>query len=242
MIGKRSSDSAAESLRQALQIAERDEQVLGVFDDFSFGPISTGGEVDRARWVKEVLGYCGWQEVVDETTQSLEVARSSDFRIIAWVSFNYVRSYAGFLWWLSQTEQLPCFVMNVPSSSLYYAEDITELLGSEESLTAKERARRVAQWRILQSEDAPLRIIVGDHLISAPLSEFDASLIAVATTDWQPMAKIVGRVLGNFIEEDVHQAEAFFLASRLADLVEAGVLERRGDMSQMRGCQLRLAS
>jgi hypothetical protein len=132
--------------------------------------------------------------------------------------------------------------MNVPSSSLYSAEDIAELLGSEESLTAKEWTRRAAQWRILQSEDAPLRIIVGDHLISAPLSEFDASLIAVATTDWQPMAKIVGRVLGNFMKEDVHQAGDFFLASRLADLVEAGVLERRGDMSQMRGCQLRLAS
>ena len=71
--------SAAGSLRQALDLAGRDEIVIGLFDDFSFGPISSSDPDVRARWVEDVLGF-SWGDVVVENAPFLAASRSAAAR------------------------------------------------------------------------------------------------------------------------------------------------------------------
>src|ERR1700677_3883014 len=90
---------AAGSLRQALELAGRDESVIGLFDNFSFGPIASGDPDVRARWVEDVLGF-EWGDVVVKPAPFLAASRSAG-RLNAWVSTREAASYAGYLWWLS---------------------------------------------------------------------------------------------------------------------------------------------
>jgi hypothetical protein len=85
--------SAAGSLKQALDLAGRDERVIGLCDDFSFGPISSDGPDVRAQWVEDVLGYTGWDEVIGESAAFLAESRSAD-RLRAWVSMREASTYA----------------------------------------------------------------------------------------------------------------------------------------------------
>jgi len=53
------------------------------------------------------------------------------------------------------------------------------------------------------------------------------------------MARIVGEALDASAEGDVYQVGDLVLTSRLIHLAKAGALEWRGELGQMRGCELR---
>jgi hypothetical protein len=108
--------SAAASLRQALDLAGRDEIVIALFDDFSFGPIASSDPDVRARGVEEVWGF-SWVDVVVENAPFL-AASSSAGRLNAWVSTREAATYAGYLWWLSSLENDACVVTDVPRLSI----------------------------------------------------------------------------------------------------------------------------
>jgi len=55
--------SGAASLRQALRSAGRDDDVVALMDDLSFGPIEPLDPSSRAKWVAETLGRDDWDEV-----------------------------------------------------------------------------------------------------------------------------------------------------------------------------------
>ncbi len=76
-------------------------------------------------------------------------------------------------------------------------------------------------------------------MASKPIDWFDDLLLGSATEQWHSMAMIVGKALVAAAEGDVYQVGDLVLASRPARLAEAGVLEWRGDLGQMRGCELR---
>ena len=61
-----------------------------------------------------------------------------------------------------------------------------------EPLPATKRRRYRDLWQRLRSENAPLRVIEGGELVSAPISYFDTRLMSYVTNDWQKVAMIVG--------------------------------------------------
>jgi len=61
------SPSAAGTLKKALSLADRPDEVLCLFDDFSFGPIATDAAEDRIQWVEEELGCTDWKEITDKS-------------------------------------------------------------------------------------------------------------------------------------------------------------------------------
>jgi hypothetical protein len=67
-------------------------------------------------------------------------------------------------------------------------------------------------------------------------------LIGLATREWQSMARIAAKLLTHFLETGIRQTGDLVLLSRLADLAEAGALERRGDLADIHRCELRLPS
>ena len=229
--------SAAASLRQALDLAGRDEIVIGLFDNFSFGPIASSDPDMRVRWVEDVLGY-RWDDVVVENAPFLAASRSAD-RLNAWVSTQEAASYAGYLWWLSSLESDACVVTDVPRLSSTVPDKLIPWLDRPVPLTSGELRHRQQQWRSLQAENSDLRVIAGADLVSKPIDWFDDLLLGSATEQWHSMALIVGKALVAAAEGDVYQVGDLVVASRLARLAEAGVLEWRGDLGQMRGCELR---
>jgi hypothetical protein len=91
----------------------------------------------------------------------------------------------------------------------------------------------------LQAESSALRVIAGADLVSRPIDWFDDLLLSAASGEWRSMALIVITALTDAAEGDIDQVGDLVLASRLIHLAEAGVLEWRGELGQMRGCELR---
>jgi Protein of unknown function len=92
-----------------------------------------------------------------------------------------------------------------------------------------ERRRYRELWRQLCSENAPLRVIDGDELVSAPISFFDSLLMSSVTDKWQKISMIFSWVTISYWKDDIDQVDDTFLATRMRALVESGHLEIRGE-------------
>lgn len=232
--------SARGSLEQALALAGSTDIAVAPYDYFSFGPIDTDDAEARDRWVEEVLGYSGWREALEDSLPVLTASAEARMPPIAWVSPNDARCVAGFLWWLSHQGDRDCLVLEVPNLSLLHPEELLAYLDKAQPLTAERRAEWLAIWAQLQAENAPLRVLSDQGLVSAPIDYFDAELLRNATPEWRRMALIVAYVLGEFHDTGRYQTCDLVLAARLATLAEDGELEWRGDLYTMRECSLRL--
>jgi hypothetical protein len=97
-----------------------------------------------------------------------------------------------------------------------------------EPLQATARDRYLDLWRQLRSENAPLRVLRGDRLVSAPISFFDSLLMSFVTEDWQRVARVVGRSLVSGMDDSLVTVDDILLRARVNALVESGRLEIRG--------------
>ncbi len=234
------SRSARGSLEQAFALTGRADIAVAPYDDLSFGPIASYDPETRDHWVEEMLGYAGWREISEDSLPVLTASTEMPGPPIVWISPDCAQSVAGFLWWLSHQGDRDCGILEIPKLHALHAEELLPHLEKAQRLAPARRAECLARWARLQAEDAPLRVIGEQGLASAPLDHFDAILLKQAKPEWQPMSLIVGTVLREFHDAGVHQAGDIVLSARLADLAEAGTLEWRGDLSTMRGCELRL--
>jgi hypothetical protein len=234
------SPSAAGALKQALLIAQRPDEVLCPFDDFSFGLIATDDAETRVRWLEDELRCTGWRDVTDSAVAFLAAFDSPIASVTAWISRRQTRSYAGYLWWLSHIGVATISVIEVPELSTMNPTQMVELLDRAVPLSTEDRKLHKARWEQLKIENAPLRVIDGEHLISAQIDHFDDSLLRYARPEWQKMAKIVAGTLVEFSGAGVYQASDVVLCARLVKLSESGRLEWRGDLTHMQRCELRL--
>lgn len=255
--------SGAGSLRQALANAGRDDQVISSFDHLGFGPINPPDLPLRSKWVENELGWTGWNDITPETEAFWREALSPGRRKVAWTSRRSTVEYAGFLEWLWRMEDAPCDVVDLsevkvsrnsgqdptPPSTLAISLGIipTDIIGQDklwslaEPLQAAARLRYGDLWQQLRSENAPLRVIEGTELVSAPISYFDTRLMSCATNDWQKVARIVGEILAAEMDDEVLQVGDLVLAARIDALVESGCLEIQGKSAlDMRDSQVRL--
>jgi hypothetical protein len=158
--------------------------------------------------------------------------------------------YAGFLEWVWQLGDAPCEVVDLsevkvscppehgpqpPRSAMSLAllhDDIirhNKLWDLAEPLRMTERHRYREFWQQLLSENAPLRVIDGDRLVSAPVSFFDSLLMSYVTDKWQKIAMVFSWVTISHWDDDIWQTNDTFLAARMRALVESGRLEIRSE-------------
>jgi Protein of unknown function/Domain of unknown function (DUF1835) len=253
--------SAAGELRRALAIAGRNDRVVCSFDDLSFGPINPPDADLRARWVAEEMGYAGWQDVVAKTTQFWSEALAPG-RKVAWMSRRTTLEYAGFLEWLWRLGDEPCDVVDLtdvmvvgrgqdgkptpPSLALSLAllpvNQILDngLIDRAQTLTPEARRQHRETWHRLRAENAALRVLNADGLVSAPVSFFDPLLLTCATSNWQSAARVVGEALAKELDDALLQTGDLLLIARVRTLVETGLLESRGDLLDIHRCEVRL--
>jgi hypothetical protein len=108
------------------------------------------------------------------------------------------------------------------------------------SAAAREDYRRL--WKQLRAENAPLRITRDGRLQSAPISAFDDLLLSCADERWLKTARVIGAAMGESWDKDGMQVGDLVLGARVRTLVELGHLDGRGDLSDWRHSEVRLAA
>jgi hypothetical protein len=97
-----------------------------------------------------------------------------------------------------------------------------------EPLQISQRHEYLGLWQRLRSENAPLQVIDGGRLVSAPISFFDGLLMSFVTDHWQKVARVVGPAMASPMDDWIIQTHDIFLSARVKALAESGSLEIRG--------------
>ena len=254
------SPSAADTLMQALKNAGRDDQVIACpttsASDRSILRSLQAGEMGRGRTRLERKATASSR---NQTGSGASRFRSNH-RLVAWLSRRSAIEYAGFLEWLWRLGERPCEVVDLTDLKVSHKTSASALgrlawpscplmkspstvcIDRAQILPATARSRYHALWAQLRAENAPLRVLSADALVSVPISFFDSLLMSFATDDWRKVAMIVGLALGSEIDNYVIQSSDIFLAARVNALVETGRLELRGRSAlEMRFSEVRLA-
>ena len=118
-------------------------------------------------------------------------------------------------------------------------EELAALFDSQRAMTGQEREDAAQQWRALQAESAPFRVVTPSGLMSAPEDVFDELLLNQATRDWRKVARVVGETMGNNMEP-YFQVGDMMLLRRVVALVKQGKLLAHGNPWIMRSCEVKL--
>jgi Protein of unknown function len=215
----------------------------------------------RGKWAEHELGWTGARIFAPRTQPFWDEALSPEPRKVAWLSRRCAMEYTGFLEWLWRLGDEPCEIIDLtdvllsfppkfgppfPTSlGLLSAKQIGDdrLLDQARDLPSAVRDQDRALWEKLRAENAALRVLRRDVLISAPISFFDSLLMSNVSGTLRKVSRVVGTTMGCEIDGDVCQSSDLFLASRISALVKAGRLEQQGRSAlDMRYCEVRLPS
>jgi hypothetical protein len=254
--------AAAAELRNALREAGREVRVVALFDNLAYGPINPPDPIARQNWIETQLGYRGFETIFAEAEVFWRQALVEQDRKIAWISRRSAPEYTGFLEWLWRLDDLPCEVVDLTDMSLpggrrgepptppqpmlslallasHHVLD-NGLIDRAEPLAPAARKHYRALWQRLRAENAPLRVLTADGLISAPITFLDSLLLSCASTNWQKTARVVGEALSKELDDMLLQAGDLVLFPRLRALVGGGLLEGRGDLFDVHQSYVRL--
>ena len=251
-------DTGAADLREALKTSGRDDAVVCLADNLSFGPIDPVDPEARRNWVEKELGFTGWpstpEQDGDNGWEDISVrahafwneSLSQRHRKIAWISRRSAMEYAGFLEWLWRLGDAPCEVVDLSEVKISYRPEHgpprrprlamldhnticnNDLWDLAEPLQMSARGRDLDLWRQLRSENAPLRVIDGDKLVSAPITFFDSLLLSHVKANWLKVARVVGEALTDQTMDRAFQTCDMVLAARINSFVKSGVVEFQG--------------
>jgi len=242
--------SGASILREALADVGRSDQTVSLSDCLSFGPIDPPDMTLRSKWVERELGRARWDSVNLDTDTFWHESLSPSRRKVVWLTRRSAMEYAGFLEWLWRMDDAPCEVVDLSefkisrrvergpprspvlavSLGMVSADTICreKLWDLAEPLQPVERKRYRSLWQQLRSENAPLRVIEGGELVSAPISFFDKRMMSYVTNDWQKVAMVVGQTLAAEMDDEVLQVGDVLLAARIDAMAASGLLEMQG--------------
>lgn len=246
------SPSGAGCLVQALRNAGRDDQVITSFDDLSFGPVNPPDPVLRNKWIEDELAQSGWIDASNAPERLWDEAPLTDNRKIAWLTRRSAMEYAGFLDWLWRLGDAPCEVVELSdvkvsgqpkhgspqpprlAISLGMLDHDTicheKLWDLAEPLQEAARQQYRDLWQQLRSENAPLRILDGGELVSAPISFFDSRLTSQMTDQWQNVRRVLGQALVSGTDDCIIECGDVFLLGRIVALVKSGRIELQGEL------------
>jgi len=240
----------------ALRDAGQAAHVTCHIDNLALGPIDPPDPQVRLNWFAQELGWTDYQRVWNSTEAFWREAVREPVRKVAWLSLRSAIEYTGFLEWLWRLDGAPCEVVDLTdmpvkrrcrafSLAQLSPEEIvaSHLWDNAAPLDEAARQRFCALWRQLRADNAPLRAVGADGLQSAPITFFDQQLLSFVSASWQKPSRIVAEVVSEWVEppmEPYFQAGDGILFARIFALVEAGVLEVRGDLTDIWQSEVRL--
>lgn len=255
--------SAAGSLRRALEIAGRNEDVAAFPDSLEIGPINPADLPGRAAWAEEALGLSDWEDVRPGVDGFWQAALDASRPRVVWLSRRSAPDFCGFLEWFRRNGDLPFQLIDLtelrfPSQDNPNVFEHSLLPGSVRAermvdLSLWDLAQPVADaqrhewlvlWDKLRAENAPVRRLTVDGLVSSPLEIFDAQFLGYIDKTWKRAARVVGEFLAasmydSFADVHVYQTGDIFPFARLDTLIEDGVLDGRWDGPRGRNLSVR---
>jgi hypothetical protein len=194
--------SGSGCLVRALRSAGRDDQVVVTSHGLNVGPIDPSDPSARARWLEEELGQVDPKDAA-RSQRAWDESLFPGHRKVAWLTRRSAMEYAGFLDWLWHRGDTPCDLVDLSDARISYPQDDgstpqtalpisialldpdtiahNRLWDLAEPLQTAERLRYRKLWDQLRSENAPLRILDRDKLVSAPITFFDEMLMSLVT-------------------------------------------------------------
>src|SRR5436190_11431996 len=256
-------DSGAGCLVEALREAGRDDYVIASHDEMNFGPINPADPSLRTKWVETEFGPTDWSSFTAASEPLCDETLFPNHRKVAWLSRRSAAEYAGFLEWLWRLGEAPCEIVDMTDVEVSYRPEHgpprppslamslarlshhtirkNKFWDLAEPLQATARGRYQDIWRQLRSENAPLRVIDSDKLVSAPITFFDAKLLLHAKPDWQKVSNIFAQMLLSEAHETLIQIDQMLVTGRIHAMAASGVLELRGEpASEMFRTEVRL--
>ena len=245
--------STAGSLRQTLKALGRDEFVLAHHDNLAAGPITDVTGDERKSWFLSSMNFADgserefwdnsvkfWQQVVAAQNDGLMVWLSRRCSLeVAWFShlMSILRIETRFqIADFTNEFQLPDkkgkLVFSAASLGWLNPKKLERGFAIAREVIVSDFSSDISNWKLLQSENAPLRVFKELHLVSAPVNYFDSIILKYATREWQPAAYIVGKCL---IDEENQpntvEVSDIWLFDRLWHLVDVGFLETEDEPS-----------
>lgn len=240
---------------QALERLELKQEVIALVDDLGYGPIEPGTLAQRDAWIDEELGIEADPWRAEKIPAFWEQVTTTQAPIIAWLSTRCADESCGLLELLHRRRDMPDTAATV---SVVDAADIAEdfavvrsdvivdrkLIERIAPVTDADRARHLADWQRLRAENAPLRVLTPEGLVSAPITHFDDTILSFVTNDWQPCSRVIAATIKKLAEGRYRQPDSEdLLFSRLlafTDDDDAGIEgQNDGEFWSMRTSKVR---
>ncbi len=249
--------SDIDTLQKAIELdASLTGDIIQIKDDFAVGPIvdiyETEGYQHRRDWWKEALQFSPYSEQLDIVDDKLTVYNllrklneDADEKVWVWMAQNQ-HDVCGYYWLMGQLKayQGRVFVLylnNLPfineKGGIFYPTNIFEIL-PKEIIKAKKLNRPITlsefeidpdEWKKLCNENAMVRILEGGKKISGQdASYYDKDILQAVTAEPQKLHKVFGTLFGKM---KVRTGDVF-LAWRMRDMVQQGMLDIQGDWNK----------
>ena len=124
-----------------------------------------------------------------------------------------------------------CYVENRNWVNFTNTQFMAECAKTAIELTEEEIKHYAQIWERLVCQDAPLRLLVDDTLVSADADFFDAMILQYIHSDPQPQCLLLGDFLSEYPYLDVD-----FICSRIDYLLQAHVIKVCEDIVDSQGC------
>jgi hypothetical protein len=231
------SASARICLAQAFERLGLRHEVLPLVDDLGYGPIEPGTLAQRDAWIDDELGVEADPWRAEKIPAFWERVTSTSQPIVAWMSTRSVSERCGLLALLHRVTHVPVSIVDVADLADAFAHERSDVIVDQKLLeratpvTDAERARHQAEWQRLRAENAPLRVMTGDGIGSAPITHFDEIVLAGVTGEWQTGARVVAAAIAKLAAGPYRQSDTDdLLFARLLVLADDdGAVEGKND-------------
>jgi hypothetical protein len=242
-------DSAAGTLKEACRTLGLPGQVRSIPDELSHGPLHDG----RARSVYFKTHIYGHDpdiaipdDVFEDWTALEESLRSHAFEaVVIWNSFAisdaiflrmacaHLRGFHGSVVSVNTSEG------NWHGVGINSPEQLVAHYQHRVALSTDDRHRLANAFEEIVARGDVLRVYAGEQIVSAESDHFDSYVLSFVKPTWERTVRVIGNCLGERQNDKMMIGDAFF-EWRVRSLIRAGRLEAQGDLSNMRGYQVRL--
>ena len=226
-------------LRSAFRKLNLREEVLGLSDDLTFGPIHPFDTAQRLEWGKAELDLDSDPERLAEIEEfwTRLSTRPAGTELVAWMSRRCVAEYCGFLEVVRRVDELS--VVDVADIE-FERRDASKAFAkvSVDQIVAKNLIDKVArvsplqrdayrdEWQKLCEDNAAVRVLTPQGLVSAPIDHFDNVILSCITSEWQSCGRVVNSAVDRISEGPFQQLSAdLVLFDRLLQLIDDELIE-----------------
>jgi uncharacterized protein DUF3658/uncharacterized protein DUF1835 len=247
-------DSAGGRLKEALRLADHQQEVLSFPDDLSHGPIAWGTSRERAAW----WWHIHEARLEDDFEAFWLRIETTGKRLVVWFGRHSARELAFFLaladrlgnrsydivdvtlqWTFIRPDGTPAVSQPADAVGTVPADQLVLRLETARPISAQEASDAGRLWQHLRTQNAPLRVVTPTGLASAPIDHFDSSILEQAAQEWRSAAHVIGSAMAHNCDPYM-QVDDVMLLARLVALIEERKLLADGDPWDMRACRVRL--